>query len=118
MLVLLYKSMNIGNLAQKLFASVADKFGERLLDKIEPKVHSAVASLYDGDELSSGTFTITHSNEDINVHIENKDVDVVAWAESESGEIQSRNWTSVCDTVDSVSESAVLSVLDVVFKQK
>jgi len=99
------------DLVQKLFDSLADKLGERLLDKVEPKVRPAVDALYDGDEFSSGTFTITIANEDITVHIENNDSGVVAW--SESGDIQSRDWNLVYETVDDASESAALSVIDV-----
>jgi len=104
------------DLVQKFFDSLADKYGERLLRKIEPKVRPAVDALYDGDEFSSGTFTIMHSNEDITVHVENDDFDMVVWAENKSEDIQSRDWNSVYRTVDDVSESAALSVLDVLNK--
>jgi len=110
--------MSIGTLAQKLWDSVTQKTNREVLRKIKEQVHPAVNSLYKGDEVSSGEFTITHSNEDITVHIENNDSGVFARAENESKDIQSRDWGSVDETVDGVSESAVLSVLDVVLKKK
>ena len=110
--------MSIGTLAQRIWNSVTQKTNREVLRKIKGQVHPAVDVLYDGDEFSSGNFTITHSDEDITVHIENNDSGVFTWAESESGDIQSREWVSVCEDIDDVSESAVLSVLDVVLKNK
>ena len=101
---------------QKIYDSIADRIGERLLNKIKPKVRPDVDTLYNGDEFSSGTFVITIANEDITVHVENQDGDVVVWAENQSGNSQSREWRALDETVDDVSESAALSVIGVLNK--
>ena len=106
--------MSIGTLAQKIWDSVTQKTNREVLRKIKGQVHPAVESQYKGDEVSSGNFTITHSDEDITVHIENNDSGVIAW--SESGDIQSRDWNLVYENVDDASESAALSVIDVLNK--